>query len=501
MATFIIHPKGKSSITCDMTLNGSSNIVVSTWDWKEEERAEILLSRDQGSIPRGVAYDLVDVPLSFVVYGTSPEGVAINARELMSAFSSAGGGTIEFLPLDYSDSIMHTYYHYLQSKPPKRRISADGKITPKDDNEFGAIYDFEVTIKSWATSDPDYANYDNVGSIGTISSNEYDAIAVATIDKDLMKGDIMYSMLEIIPSSASDTAYSRIHSVIVSISQTASWGDKVPYETLNENMFHIEYSPATSANIKSSKDLEIVYPCWVANRSNVTFAYRYAFPAGGGVFTPVVICRSQVANTFTVSATVYDESIGLLPAGKSLITSADHSVYILPEVRRPWIDTPEGRTAYDGDRYLYVTFDRINENEGDLDDVFMVDSVLLIPSDHFSTRFSGPNDSQIGYIGVSDHRGVVVDSMRNSHYIAERTDLVTAMNKMNSSGDAMSSAAIDDDSADFNVVLFFYGNEEAVGYPEVDDSYYGDDEVLGATHYFDVNLKLVYGTIYPFDEI
>jgi hypothetical protein len=235
---FEIHPTDGTTIACDTSDSiDTSEYLLMSQDLKEDQREKIIYSegRFDGSVINSTA-SIVTVEFEILVNGNTPEEIAINVATMKAAFFNRSGGYIEYRPVGYSNSVMSTFYKYLQSAPPQRLRGGD-TIQSSIETLFtmGELYRFQVKIFSLAISDPDSLHRVVNTTIATFSGYGV-GTPYAQLPSSSIKGDGMICVLRC--SNSTD-----VQSMIVHVSETPSAG-------LGKDLLSVGtiYSPFTFSN-------------------------------------------------------------------------------------------------------------------------------------------------------------------------------------------------------------------------------------------------------------
>jgi hypothetical protein len=215
MGVFNIHPKGLSSITCSLMETETVDYQVNPTkiDMNESARVEIIYAQGEmgGSVRKSRA-GLVPIKFKMVVFGSTQATAMANARTIVQALTNHDGGYIEYRPVDLSASVMSTYYHYLQSKPPKltkggvalaaatmaTRMGQRGR-----DQEYGIQIDCEVMTKAWATSDPE-SPIEIVSATEIVGHDDAADDNYVVVPSSSIKGDALFPIITVEPLGTSE---------------------------------------------------------------------------------------------------------------------------------------------------------------------------------------------------------------------------------------------------------------------------------------------------------
>lgn len=202
MSTFIVRPDGLSSITCNLwgSSPGSNYVIAEdAIDMNESKRIKIVYAEgESGGFVRKTTQGLVPIKFVVAVFGSSQADAMANFRILVQACTNSDGGLVEYVPAGLDGSTMSTYYHYLQSAPP--RIRPGGLVEIKMErfaqkdiafNSPAVICEVELMTRAWATSDP--SSYSTVVS-PTAINNEGTSLVVPASS---IKGDAVQAVLEV----------------------------------------------------------------------------------------------------------------------------------------------------------------------------------------------------------------------------------------------------------------------------------------------------------------
>jgi hypothetical protein len=298
MGVFNIHPKGLSSITCSLMETETVDYQVDPTkiDMNESARLEVIYAQGEmgGSVRKSRA-GLVAIKFRMAVFGSTQATAMANARTVVQALTNPDGGYIEYRPVDLSASVMSTYYHYLQSKPPKltkggvalaaaimARMGQRGR-----DQEYGIQIDCEVMTKAWATSDPE-----TLIPITTVSNldNHDDAADdnfVIIQDSDI-KGDALLPVITVDPDVVSINTlivYSR--AMRVGANTNLDWIE-------GEDYFEASGSASTTVDANASNGE-------YAHDSGSTVFFRYYLPEFDSTYlghvTPIISARTSSSGT------------------------------------------------------------------------------------------------------------------------------------------------------------------------------------------------------------
>ena len=166
-----LHPEGLSTI--DLIPAGDPktedyNIDLGSLDLQESERLEIAYS-EGANVDGGEAISAHGplVPLTFdvIVQGSGVSEDAARqqllqyAQALEAAICNAAGGTFEFKPDNLGAGVRSTFYHYVQSQPPKVRAIANNNwdaAPVETEPEYVCAIELEIELQTqpFATSDP-----------------------------------------------------------------------------------------------------------------------------------------------------------------------------------------------------------------------------------------------------------------------------------------------------------------------------------------------------------
>lgn len=186
---FNVHPKDGTTINGFPGNNSSPYHLISA-NWEEGKREKILYeSGEIGGVIKDISHGLVEVTLLIAIGGDDESDVSANARTLNQAFRNPSGGTIEFRPPGFSSNVLSTFYHYLQSRLSKR--IADKASIPNGLWAVAEVHEFAIQINAWATSDPN-----NLINIASLTVQNYDA-SPAIIGESLFRGDVFFPRFSI----------------------------------------------------------------------------------------------------------------------------------------------------------------------------------------------------------------------------------------------------------------------------------------------------------------
>jgi hypothetical protein len=209
MGVFNIHPKGLSSITCSLMETETVDYQVNPLkiDMNESARMEVIYAQaEMGGSVRKSRAGLVAIKFRMVIFGTTQATAIANARTVVQALTNPAGGYIEYRPVGLSATVMTTYYHYLQSRPPKLTKSGAGlaEIVMEKKGQFNTEQryhvevDCEVMTKAWATSDPETP----VTVVAATSITNHDDSGVGDdnfiiVPSSSIKGDAVLPFIEV----------------------------------------------------------------------------------------------------------------------------------------------------------------------------------------------------------------------------------------------------------------------------------------------------------------
>lgn len=165
-STLQINPTGRTQLT--MGLAGSEPyddttpyiVPLQTLKLNEDQRWQIVYDQaTSGEGGRAIGERGPLVPLSFwvVIKEDTREDLVDAYNSLQTALLNKKGGTIAYKPENLGDSVLTTYYHYVQSGPP-RVVDREGNrwdAPAKSDGMYTLVVEVEFLTQAIATSDPD----------------------------------------------------------------------------------------------------------------------------------------------------------------------------------------------------------------------------------------------------------------------------------------------------------------------------------------------------------
>ena len=148
-STLVIKPRAShlSDITIGLLnggpYKGTSDYIcpLQTLDFNEELRRQIIYGQAPPGEGGRVIVDfgpLVPVMFGLIIKTTTREDMIAAYDTLQAALVDPEGGTIQYKPEDLAAGVLSTYYHYLQSAPP-RLLDEKGNrwdASPKSDEYY-----------------------------------------------------------------------------------------------------------------------------------------------------------------------------------------------------------------------------------------------------------------------------------------------------------------------------------------------------------------------------
>lgn len=200
--TLEINPTGGATLvmqTANTTPGASAIYIVPLQSLDLHENARWQTIHDQG--PPGEGGEAVGeysplVPVTFQVIIKSPTiaGRVDAYNDLQGALLNRKGGTIKYKPDGVGDSVLDTYYHYVQSSPPRVLDSASNRwdAGTTSDGYYTLVVDVEFMTQPIATSDPDSPV--TLADMADTLENWVDTSPVqdnsVTVDADNLKGSL-----------------------------------------------------------------------------------------------------------------------------------------------------------------------------------------------------------------------------------------------------------------------------------------------------------------------
>ena len=209
MGTFIYHPKNLTSITCNMMTDPTNDYQVDPRfiDFAPDKRLEIIYAQGKvGGAVRGTRAGLAPFKHQVIVKGTSMADALSNARSLLQAIINEDGGYLEYKPEGLAAGVLSTYYHYLKSKPPKllgRGALTDAVMSSryvKDEDSTATHfvkYSVELSTEARATSDPETL-ITITGPTGIFNHDDAGHNNFITVPSSAIKGDAIIPIIEIV---------------------------------------------------------------------------------------------------------------------------------------------------------------------------------------------------------------------------------------------------------------------------------------------------------------
>lgn len=158
-STLILHPEGLSDISFDLTgavaRTGGYVVNLNTLRLNEDKRLEIAYSEGpnvEGGEAISSSSPLVPVTFTVIVYGMTSAIMIQKVETLLAAVTNVKGGTLEYKPDNLGDSVRSTFYHYVQSSPPRPRERWDRGA--HDSGLYRMQVDVALQTQPFATSDP-----------------------------------------------------------------------------------------------------------------------------------------------------------------------------------------------------------------------------------------------------------------------------------------------------------------------------------------------------------
>jgi len=156
-STLILHPEGLSDIPFDLTgaasRTGGYVVPLDGLRFNEDKRLEIMYSEGpkiEGGEAISFSHPLVPVTFPAIIYGTTQASMIQQAKVLLTAVTNVKGGRLEFKPDNLDAGIRSTFYHYVQSPPPKLRERWDKG--PHDSGLYRMQVEVELQTQPFATS-------------------------------------------------------------------------------------------------------------------------------------------------------------------------------------------------------------------------------------------------------------------------------------------------------------------------------------------------------------
>lgn len=167
--TLVLHPTGLSDITftcleeTDAYITNFGVIEESLSLGTEDRLAVQYAQSADGEFGEAVTEkgQLTRVSFRCFVVGTTKAAMINNVDTLFRAIMNQRGGTLEYKPDYLGGGIASTYYHYLQSSPPRKLVGEDntwsrGTVKSKRGIELYVLaFDVRLMTLPYATSDPD----------------------------------------------------------------------------------------------------------------------------------------------------------------------------------------------------------------------------------------------------------------------------------------------------------------------------------------------------------
>jgi len=206
MGKFVLHPTLLSDITFSLVGSSkTSNYIVApkSINMNEAERIKILYSSgEQGGAVSKSRSGIVPIVFKVIVFGSTQANAMANYETLVRAIMSPMGGTLEYIPNGLS-GVMSTYYHYLQSAPPMIRqggmnasmMEGYGHIDIAA-NSYGIECVVQLMTEAWATSDPFTLN--TIVSQTTLdNNNDASNDNYLTVPNSSIKGDGVLPVIDV----------------------------------------------------------------------------------------------------------------------------------------------------------------------------------------------------------------------------------------------------------------------------------------------------------------
>jgi hypothetical protein len=483
---FTVHPSSGTAISISFVAGAGPYFLLQEVDFREDERLRIVYEdTPSGGSIKSIDFGSVEIQLHIAVIGTSLDGVSQNLRTLQDAFLDPEGGTIEYKPLDYGDSVLHTYYHYLPSPPPRR---THRKVAAHD-NAYAESYEFTIRIKAWATSDPDAPV--NIVSDQTLDPRlDDDDSNLITISSASIKGDAALPIMRI------GSGGSSLAALLMWI-KDGGVADGGVMDDDEADTGLTNFTEVTGAG--SQYSFGKYY-----NLATTTATGQVVFKKGDNIdfvrkVMPMVVFYANALETvkITVSAvnglTYQTASVTVTPVGIS-----SPSLVIFPSFWQPPISMPAvaaNRSAsnqplqnldiYFSNILWTVDVERTNAQSGGL----KLDNIVLAYADLFIAQFnaSAANFTLFNHLGINTVEGRY-DAVE---WVAATGDAapVTARQNPIKYGSPIESMILRS-GIDHHL--------QVIPIPTVDND---DARILqfGAFGTTVVNVDLVYATIYPFD--
>jgi hypothetical protein len=159
-STLVIHPTGLADVTMNLDCDGDFIVPAQTVNFNEHLRRQVVygdFARGDGGEAISDKTPLVPVTWNVSIRGTTKEDLISSYNTLERALTNRKGGTIEFKPDGVGAGVLSTFFHYVQSSPPKR-VARPGNRWDDDmvsSNEYTMYVEVEFKTQPAATSDPD----------------------------------------------------------------------------------------------------------------------------------------------------------------------------------------------------------------------------------------------------------------------------------------------------------------------------------------------------------
>ena len=160
-STLSLHPRGASDITLSVGNVSTYFVPLQTLDFNEEQRWQAIYDdarTGEGGEVVGESAPLVPLVFQCRVRGATRAAVIQAYNTLKLALINQRGGTLEYKPEDLAAGVLSTFYHYVQSAPPRLLDVAGNRwdaAARSDDGQFAVWVECELKTQPIATSDPD----------------------------------------------------------------------------------------------------------------------------------------------------------------------------------------------------------------------------------------------------------------------------------------------------------------------------------------------------------
>ena len=226
MGVFNIHSSGGlSTITCTMMEDDavSYQVLPKSVDPNYDKRLEAIYAETgTGGSPAGLKTGLVEFKFTMFITGANQATVISNVAAVTRVLTHLDGGFIEYRPIGLGDSVLTTWYRFVQSGVPKM-VKTEGLIDAvmeryhlgglaSDDQADGVLLECGVETFAWGTSDP-YNPRTIMGENDV--DNCYDGTHdnTFTVPATSVKGDAILPIIRI--NGANLTSVNDIGSVIL----------------------------------------------------------------------------------------------------------------------------------------------------------------------------------------------------------------------------------------------------------------------------------------------